>query len=168
MNELKHVLVTLEMCEEKKQQLREAFGDQVKLSFFPRKDREAFIKGLETADALLLDGDIDDLVLTGKNLKWIHCDHSGLTYSARPEVFERGLLVTGSAGRTAPALSEHAILFMLALTYDLRNVMGQQEKHQWGGCRDISTAAVLSDTRLVSSAWDTQGVSWHVILRTWA
>ena len=133
MNELKHVLVTLEMSEEKKQQLREAFGDQVKLSFFPRKDREAFIKGLETADALLLDGDIDDLVLTGKNLKWIHCDHSGLTYSARPEVFERGLLVTGSAGRTAPALSEHAILFMLALTYDLRNVMGQQEKHQWGG-----------------------------------
>ena len=97
---------------EKKQQLREAFGDQVKLSFFPRKDREAFIKGLETADALLLDGDIDDLVLTGKNLKWIHCDHSGLTYSARPEVndkFEtkvKGLFVGGDGAGITRGLAQ--------------------------------------------------------------
>ena len=131
---LNHVLVTLAMDECKKQQLIDAYGEGVEISFFPRSDAAALAEGLKTADMLILDGDIDDFVLEhGKNLKWIHCDHSGLTHSAKPEVFSRGLKVTGSAGRTAPAQAEHCVLFMLALTYDLRAVMGQQEKHIWGG-----------------------------------
>ena len=131
---LNHVLVTLAMDECKKQQLIDAYGEGVEISFFPRSDSAALAEGLKTADMLILDGDIDDFVLEhGKNLKWIHCDHSGLTHSAKPEVFRRGLKVTGSAGRTAPAQAEHCVLFMLALTYDLRAVMGQQEKHIWGG-----------------------------------
>ena len=131
---LYHVLVTLAMDECKKQQLIDAYGEGVEISFFPRSDAAALAEGLKTADMLILDGDIDDFVLEhGKNLKWIHCDHSGLTHSAKPEVFRRGLKVTGSAGRTAPAQAEHCVLFMLALTYDLRAVMGQQEKHIWGG-----------------------------------
>ena len=131
---LNHVLVTLAMDECKKQQLIDAYGEGVEISFFPRSDAAALAEGLKTADMLILDGDIDDFVLEhGNILKWIHCDHSGLTHSAKPEVFRRGLKVTGSAGRTAPAQAEHCVLFMLALTYDLRAVMGQQEKHIWGG-----------------------------------
>lgn len=134
MAQIRHCLLTLEMNEDKTTQLKNALGENVELTYCRRSDKAALEAGLKTADFLILDGDIDDFVLEkGQNLKWIHCDHSGLTHSAKPEIFERGLLVTGSAGRTAPAQAEHCVLFMLALTYDLRGVMGQQEKHIWGG-----------------------------------
>ncbi|HET6706312.1 D-2-hydroxyacid dehydrogenase, partial [Amycolatopsis sp.] len=69
--------------------------------------------------------------LGAPRLRWVHCDHSGLTRSARPEVFERGLLVTGSAGRSAPALAQHGFYFALALTFDARGLLEMQDAHQW-------------------------------------
>ena len=96
-------------------------------------DTAAIGKALETADIALLSGDITEQILTGKNLKWIHCDHSGLTHSAKKEIFERGIAVTGSAGRSAPTLAEHAILFMLSLTYDMHALHDLQKAHVWGG-----------------------------------
>ena len=139
MARIEHALLTLEMDENKLEQLKGALGENVKLTYCKRSDREAFEEGLKTADFLILDGDIDEFVLEkGQNLKWIHCDHSGLTHSAKPEIFARGLKVTGSAGRTASAQAEHCVLFMLAMTYDLRNVMGQQAKHIWGGLPNYS------------------------------
>lgn len=70
---------------------------------------------LADADVAILSGDLDARFLAAPKLRWIHCDHAGLNRSARPEVFEKGLLVTSSSGRSAPVLAEHAILFMLAL-----------------------------------------------------
>lgn len=96
-------------------------------------DEDGIRRALEDADAAILGSDITDLIMTGKNLKWIHCDHSGLTKSARPDVFSRNIAVTGSAGRSAPTLAEHAVLFMLALTYDLYALHDLQKSHQWGG-----------------------------------
>ncbi|MFR6149676.1 MAG: hypothetical protein ACLUJ0_09010 [Ruthenibacterium lactatiformans] len=52
--------------------------------------------------------------------------------STKPEVFERGIILTSSSGRSAPALAEHALMFMLSLTYDLPMLMCAQ-RAQVGG-----------------------------------
>ena len=65
-------------------------------------------------------------------LRWVHCCHAGLNKSARPEVFSRGIIVTGAAGRSAPSLAEHAFFFMLALTYDAYGLKSAQADHDWG------------------------------------
>ena len=69
--------------------------------------------------------------LSAPKLKWVHCDHSGLTRSARPEVFERGLIVTGSAGRSGPALAEHVLMFSLMLCSHYPHFYEAQKRHEW-------------------------------------
>ena len=81
----------------------------------------------------MLAGDLDDRYVAAPNLKWVHCDHSGLTRSARADVFDKGLIVTGSAGRSAPALAQHAFYFALALTFDAKRLFENQNAHVWRG-----------------------------------
>lgn len=87
---------------------------------------------LRRADVALLAGDIDDRFVSAPLLRWVHCGHAGLDRSARPEVFERGLLVTSSAGRSAPALAEHAMFFMLALSFRFGRFYEAQLAGRWG------------------------------------
>lgn len=98
-----------------------------------RGDGHGIAAALEEADvALLASDDLDERHLSAPRLRWIHCDHAGLNRSARPEVFEKGLLVTGSAGRSSPALAEHAIFFMLSLAYNFSALYEAQREHRWG------------------------------------
>jgi phosphoglycerate dehydrogenase-like enzyme len=71
------------------------------------------------------------MLFNAPHLVWIHCDHAGLDKSARPELFEKGLLVTSSAGRSAPALAQHAFFFALSFTYDSKNLFSRQVAHEW-------------------------------------
>jgi phosphoglycerate dehydrogenase-like enzyme len=80
----------------------------------------------------ILSSDLDDRFADAPRLRWVHCDHAGLNKSARPWVFERGLLVTSSSGRSAPALAEHAIFFMLLFAYRFPDLLAAQRAHQWG------------------------------------
>lgn len=98
-----------------------------------RSDRPAFVDALRDAEVALLAADVDDDVLAARKLKWIHVNMAGATKSARPEVFERGIILTSSAGRSAPALAEHAMLYMLALGTNLRGFEAAQRAHRWGG-----------------------------------
>lgn len=133
MNEISNVLVTVPFPEEQMKKLEQAFAP-AKVWILSNKDTEGISKALEHAEVAILNGDLNDQILReGQKLRWIHCDHSGLTYSARQEIFDRGLAVTGAAGRSAPTLAEHAIMFMLSLTYALPELFELQKKHQWGG-----------------------------------
>lgn len=98
-----------------------------------RKDRAAFREALAEAEVAVLADDLDEDVLVAPNLKWVHVNLSGTTLSARPQIFERGLKVTGVAGRSAPALAEHAMMFMLAINANLRGFEEAQRAHRWGG-----------------------------------
>ncbi|MBR0407529.1 MAG: D-2-hydroxyacid dehydrogenase [Clostridia bacterium] len=100
--------------------------------------KERIAEAVKTADVAILNGDLDDSILAGKNLKWIHCCHAGLDRSARPEVFERGIILTSSSGRSAPALAQHALLFIEALTYDLPMLFKAQKDHRWAASREYS------------------------------
>lgn len=98
-----------------------------------RRDRAAFRDALADAEIAFLGADLDEDVIAAPKLKWVHVNLSGMTMSARPEVFERGLKVTGVAGRSAPALAEHAMMFMLAINAKLRGFEEAQRAHRWGG-----------------------------------
>ncbi len=60
---------------------------------------------------------------------------AGVEKSTVPELFERDIILTSSSGRSAPALAEHALLFMLALTYDLPMLGRAQAQHRWAADR---------------------------------
>jgi phosphoglycerate dehydrogenase-like enzyme len=85
----------------------------------------------------LLEGDISEQIFReGKNLKWIHCNHAGVNRSARPEIFERGIILTCSAGRSGPVLAEHTFYLLLSLIYRSRLVEEQQKAHIWNTIYD--------------------------------
>lgn len=100
-----------------------------------KKDAAGISEALKEADAAILGGDLNDQILhEGVKLRWIHCDHAGLNFSARPEVFERGILLTGSAGRSGPVLAEHTFFLILSLIYDAHGLFEKQRQNIW---RDI-------------------------------
>jgi phosphoglycerate dehydrogenase-like enzyme len=131
MNDIRFVLTTVYYNEENYKKLAEAFAPATVVRF-RRDDHEGIQEALKTADVAVLGGDLDERFLQAPLLKWIHCDHAGLNRSARPEIFERGLIVTSSAGRSAPALAEHAMFFMLALAYQYPKFLEAQQAHRWG------------------------------------
>ncbi|KAM5349145.1 hypothetical protein ACJ41O_008968 [Fusarium nematophilum] len=116
--------------------IREAFKPAVVIQC--HKDDDNAISGtLARAQVAVLAGDIGpDMLSNAPNLTWIHCDHAGLNKSARPEVFDRGLVVTSSAGRSAPALAHHAFFFALSLRYDSKSLLQRQMTRQWHQGRD--------------------------------
>ncbi|WP_454850948.1 D-2-hydroxyacid dehydrogenase [Rhizobium binxianense] len=95
------------------------------------KDANAVSAALEQAEIAILSGDLDERHIRAPKLKWIHCDHAGLTKSARPEVFDRGLVVTGSAGRSGAALAEHVLMFSLMLCSRYPDFYEAQKRHEW-------------------------------------
>ncbi|WP_240416035.1 D-2-hydroxyacid dehydrogenase [Paenibacillus periandrae] len=131
MRDIRTVLTTVDYKEEHYRRLAQVF-EPVSLIRLRRDDHEGIRQALEVADVAVLKGDFDERFLQAPQLRWIHCDHAGLNGCAWPELFERELLVTSSAGRSSPALAEHAIFFMLALAYQFPRFLGAQRAHQWG------------------------------------
>ncbi len=131
MSKIKKVVTTLWYNKEDMHTLRQVFPDAdfVYVNFY---DKEKLAEEVKDADVALIMGDVDPCLLGENTLKWIHCDHAGLNGSARPEVFARGIPVTGAAGRSAPVLAEHAIYFMLQSCYHTKELLAAQEAGHWG------------------------------------
>ena len=129
--DINKVLLTANYQGEHSQRLEAALAPAQVIRADPR-DPGALEAAIPQVDVAIIRGDLDSRFLHQERLRWVHCDHAGIEKSARSEVFESGLLVTGSAGRSAPALAEHAILFMLALCYQLPRFLEAQRQHQWG------------------------------------
>ena len=130
--EIKQVLCTLKFDATDIEQVRRGFEPAQFIHHQP-DDSAGIARALETVDVAVISGDLDDRHIQAPKLRWIHCDHSGLTRSARPEVFEKGIIVTGSAGRSAAALAQHGFYFALALTFDARGLIANQATHTWRG-----------------------------------
>lgn len=130
--EIRSVLVTVMYSPDELDQLRRAFAPAELIHVQPWDD-EGIAAALEHVDVAVLAGDLDERHIAAPHLAWVHSDHAGLTRSARPEVFERGLIVSGSAGRSAPALAQHAFYFALALTFDAKRLFEMQDAHVWRG-----------------------------------
>ena len=130
MNTINAVLCTVQYEREMLDKIEKAFSP-ARVYFYSPDDSNGIKSVIHKVDVAVLNSDLDDLILQGENLKWIHCSHSGLTKSARKEVFERNIILTGAAGRSAPSLAEHALFFALAFTYDVYRLHAAQTEHNW-------------------------------------
>ena len=100
--------------------------------FVHTRDPDEIGRALEHAEVAVISGNVDERFLRAPSLRWVHCDAAGLERSATPIVFEMGLQITSSSGRTAPALAEHCLFFMLAFAYRFTDFLAAQRDHQWG------------------------------------
>ena len=95
-------------------------------------DTAAMLEAIKDADVAIVAGNVTKEMLTAaKNIKWIHGDFAGLNDSAHPEIYERGILLSSSAGRSMEVLAEHAFYFMLSFIYDARQLEKNQQAHVW-------------------------------------
>ena len=144
---IKSVLCTLPFGPEQIEQIRTAF-DPAEFIHCRSSDAAGIAAALDHVDVAVISGDLDDRYVAARNLKWVHCDHSGLTKSARPDVFAKGLIVTGAAGRSASALAQHGFYFALALTFDAPGLLADQAKHIWRGNPDYGKKVGLAGKTL--------------------
>lgn len=131
MPKIKKVVATVWYNKKNMYDLRRVFPD-AEFCYVDFFDKEKLEKEVKDADVAILMGDVDPCLLGENTLKWIHCDHAGLNGSARPEVFARGIPVTGAAGRSAPVLAEHCIYFMMQGCYHTKELLCAQENCTWG------------------------------------
>jgi phosphoglycerate dehydrogenase-like enzyme len=141
---IKRVLSTEPYTDWHWDKLVDALGSDVEIVRARHSDMQAVKEGIKYADVTILAGDITkEILAAAQNLKWVHCDHSGLNNSAHPEIFERGIFLTSSSGRSAPVLAEHIFFFMLSLVYNSRTLEQQQRDHNWNNlyrdCRGLYT-----------------------------
>ena len=95
-------------------------------------DTAALMDAIKDVDVALVAGMVNkEMLSAAKNIKWIHADFAGLDALAHPEIFERGILLSSSAGRSAEVLAEHAFYFMLSFIYDARKLEKDQQAHTW-------------------------------------
>lgn len=140
MPEIKNVLVTAYIKPENQKKLEQALAPANVTFCVPYGPgaKEKIAQAAKGKDVCILNGDLDDSILASEELKWVHCCRAGVEKSTKPEVFERGIILTSSSGRSAPALAEHALMFMLSLTYDLPMLMRAQKEHKWAVSREYS------------------------------
>ena len=110
-------------------------------------DREGILRELPDADIAIWGGDFaPEYLEAGQNLKWVHCEHSGINRSARPEVFERGIMLTGGAGRSGPVLAEHTFFLILSLIYRANLLFRNKTLHVWDGSMYVESRGLYGKT----------------------
>jgi phosphoglycerate dehydrogenase-like enzyme len=131
MPEIGTVLATVQYEDPQIERLRRAFHPAEFIQV-GKNNRKGFLAVVGRVDVAVISGDVDQRLMEAPHLRWVHCDKAGVDGSARPEVLERGLLVTSSSGRSDAALAEHVIHFMLALAYDAPAFHAAQQARRWG------------------------------------
>ncbi|MCL2479731.1 MAG: D-2-hydroxyacid dehydrogenase [Treponema sp.] len=95
-------------------------------------DTTAMLNAIKDVDVAIIAGNVTkEMLNAAKNIKWIHGDFAGLNDSAHPEIFERNIILSSSAGRSAEVLAEHAFYFMLSFIYDSHQLEINQHAHVW-------------------------------------
>ncbi|MDF2510352.1 MAG: D-2-hydroxyacid dehydrogenase [Herbinix sp.] len=130
MAKIEKVLSTVLYDEEHVKKLKEIF-EPAEFIHLRVDDMEGIAEALKSVDVAVLGTDRDERVLNAPNIKWIHYDHAGLNRIARQEVLDKDLIITGSAGRSAPALAEHALYFMLSFTFSFPLFYKAQLEHNY-------------------------------------
>ena len=70
-------------------------------------------------------------VLKATSLKWMHTFSAGVDSPFFVQLMERGIRLTNSTGATASPIGQTTVLYMLALSRNVRAWFQHQEKHEW-------------------------------------
>lgn len=70
-------------------------------------------------------------IITASHLKWLHTFSAGVDNPFFKQLQERGVRLSNSTGATASPISQTAILYMLALSRNVRAWMQHQDAREW-------------------------------------
>ena len=70
-------------------------------------------------------------ILKSTSVKWMHTFSAGVDSPFFVQLMERGIRLTKSSGATASPIAQTTILYMLALSRNVRAWFQHQEKHEW-------------------------------------
>lgn len=70
-------------------------------------------------------------VMGATNLQWFHTFSAGVDSPFFIDLMKRGVRLTNSSGATASPIAQTAILYMLALSRNVRAWFQHQDKHEW-------------------------------------
>ncbi len=88
-----------------------------------------------------------EAVSRAKGLRWLNSAFAGLDFLPLEEMRQRGVLLTNGAGLTATAVSEFAVMGMLTIAKNYREVARAQDRHEWledaPGIRELEGSRAL-------------------------
>jgi phosphoglycerate dehydrogenase-like enzyme len=70
-------------------------------------------------------------IMNAPQLKWLHTFSAGVDSPFFIQLMERGVRLTNSSGATASPIAQTAILYMLALSRNVRAWIRHQDKREW-------------------------------------
>lgn len=70
-------------------------------------------------------------IMKAASVKWMHTFSAGVDSPFFVQLMERGIRLTNSSGATASPIAQTTVLYMLALSRNVRAWFRHQEKHEW-------------------------------------
>ncbi|PHX70927.1 MAG: hydroxyacid dehydrogenase [Acidimicrobium sp.] len=70
-------------------------------------------------------------IIKAASVKWMHTFSAGVDSPFFVQLMERGIRLTNSSGATASPIAQTTVLYMLALSRNVRAWFQHQEKHEW-------------------------------------
>ncbi|MEM8905294.1 MAG: NAD(P)-dependent oxidoreductase [Actinomycetota bacterium] len=153
MTEIERVVSTFASDDAGRRRLDELFAPATVLHV-DRRDRRAVERHLDEVDVAVLRGDAWPAFLDRPRLRWVHCGHAGLDGYAPRSLIEQ-VALTSSAGRSARALAEHAVMFLLVLGAELPRHQRAQRWRAWGVGRSGAVRGLGARSVLVVGAGHT-------------
>lgn len=83
------------------------------------------------------------------DLRWFHIPRAGVDNSLIPEVVERDLMITNSAGVHATPISEFVLLFILSHAKRVGDLIKTQAERNWSANRSIALEEIEGKTLLI-------------------
>ena len=143
---IKNILITLPIKDHHLKKLTDCLDADVNVIQIRPSEKDKLAEALKIVDVAVIGGGVGRDLFTAPNLKWVHFDAAGLDNLAKTPMLDSGIAITGSAGRSAPALAEHVLYFMLSFSYKSRAIFASQAAGKWGYENQEETAALFSQT----------------------
>ena len=160
MSSFDRVLLAVDWSDGVAGRLVERLGDDRVIRSQPT-DQVAIERSLRDADAAITSVGPDERFLAARRLRWLHIDHAGIDRYAPVELVGGDLVVTTSAGRSGPALGEHAMALLLAVTHGHRLLEHARRRRRWTA-RPLRGRASLVGRRAVVFGCGNTGAAFAV------
>ena len=70
-------------------------------------------------------------IMKAPNLRWLQTFSAGVDSPFFVDLMERGVVLSNASGATASPIAQTVVMYMLALSRDLRSWMRSQDRHEW-------------------------------------
>jgi phosphoglycerate dehydrogenase-like enzyme len=127
------VAIARGLADEHGERIEAAGGGRIRLLPLRGEEGEAPLDDVEIAVYGLYEGPLSfrELAARMPALRWIHSTGAGMDSFVSPELADRGVIVTNSAGVYAPAMAEYVLAGMVSVAREFRRLSAQQDERRW-------------------------------------